>query len=188
MLCMTLRRATRGGINLRPVAGNNHIVRNNVVYHIFGHPKTKGSGVGIVTGKNVEVYNNIVYNNERQGIRVMEGAKVYHNTIYGHGSVNLTVDGKNADIKNNIGTTLKGNIAASKSLFVDADGHDFRLRDGSAAIDTAGRTDVDTDIAGVARPQGNGADYGALEANGGSRNAVAQLTPPKRFRLITVRQ
>jgi len=65
------------------------------------------------------------------------------------------------DIKGGFSGT--GNIDANP-LFVDGTAGDFHLQDGSPCIDsgtTAGAPD--TDIEGIARPQGAGVDMGAYE-------------------------
>jgi hypothetical protein len=97
-----------GGINLRPVIGDNHIVRGNIVYNIRGHQDTGAkAGTGIVTGKGISVYNNIVYNNQHYGIRVLSGSKVYDNTIYDNGSGAVDVVDKDVDMRNNSGPKVQ---------------------------------------------------------------------------------
>ncbi|MEX0886651.1 MAG: right-handed parallel beta-helix repeat-containing protein [Phycisphaeraceae bacterium] len=48
-------------------------------------------------------------------------------------------------------------------LFVDFEGADYRLREGSPAIDAGASVDVAEDIEGAPRPQGDGFDVGAYE-------------------------
>ena len=65
-----------------------------------------------------------------------------------------------------LGSTLDGNIAASAELFVDAEGGDFHLVAGSAAIDAGVEVaEVADDRDGLARPQGGAWDLGAFEAD-----------------------
>jgi hypothetical protein len=59
-----------------------------------------------------------------------------------------------------IGTNLFG----TNPLFINAAGADFRLQEGSPALNTGlALTLVTTDILGVARPQRTGYDMGAYE-------------------------
>jgi hypothetical protein len=57
-----------------------------------------------------------------------------------------------------------GNLVASSAFFVGAAANDYRLSDGSPAIDAAhGGPEVSTDRVGTTRPQGTASDVGAYE-------------------------
>jgi len=179
------------------------ITRNNVLYNV-GRADLPGNewmtlmnkGAAIVSaspGSNQQIYNNIIYNSAEVGIEVNSGSdtsKVYNNTIYNMVDNSFAIalfsrTGTGHEVKNNIayqtggifiatGRGTQSNNQTTNPSFVDAAKGDFRLKDGSAAIDAGANVlQVTTDFLGVRRPQGARYDIGAFEkAEGGD------VTPP----------
>jgi len=163
----------RAAINVQESARGTeygYIVRGNLITNISGaRYDTDGTGIRIFGG-GVEVYNNVIYNNQAYGIR-SEGTiggtrRIYHNTVYNGGDRgDIVDDGGNADLQNNIGSEQPGNIPARPALFVDPEAGDFRLASTAAAAINQGTIleSVPLDILGSPRPQGAGYDLGAYE-------------------------
>ncbi len=155
----------------------NLVIRNNSIWNVTSTSQFQdGNAINVNTP--ALIYNNVMWNLEHRGILVEAKfenrdatlVRIYNNTIFNAGLVPIEVRiGDNpgdAQIINNIGSTLDGNIAASAELFVDAVGGDFRLAAGSAAIDAGVEmADVSGDRDGVVRPRGGGWDLGAYEAD-----------------------
>ncbi len=69
-------------------------------------------------------------------------------------------------------------LSSPRDLFVDPDGGDYHLRQGSPAIDAADLAmSPRTDIEGVPRPLGAGPDAGAYEARAGAKNGHGRVGP-----------
>ena len=166
--------------------------------HDNGAAGNRGPGIGLYSGTGNIAYNNLIWNNQEQGIIVDYGAyntKIYNNTIYSNSSDGIRIGrGTETEIKNNIvynntrgtisnsGTnTITSNNLTTNPGFVDALNEDFHLQTGSSAID-AGTTlgDVIDDFDGKARPQGSDYDIGAYEY-GGDEN---RLDPPRRLVIL----
>lgn len=159
------------------IAGNPNtgtVIRNNQIRNVGT------TGIALFSLTSPEVINNVVYSNNL-GIQLFSGtsnAKVYNNTVYGNTTDGIRMD---TDVT---GTLLTNNISASNSgvqivgpatqltnlttapPFAGASAGDFHLTSASTtAIDmgTPLTTDVPTDYEGVPRPQRTGYDIGASE-------------------------
>lgn len=155
----------------------NIVIRNNSIWNITSTSQFQdGNAINVNTP--ALIYNNVMWNLEHRGILVESKfenrdatlVRIFNNTIFNAGLVPIEVrEGENnADVElvNNIGSSVDGNIAASADLFVDAEGGDFRLREGSPAIDAGVEiAEVPDDRDGTPRPQGAGWDLGAYEAD-----------------------
>jgi hypothetical protein len=148
---------------------SGHVVRGNITYNIQTRTEwSDGNGLCIMRG--ATVYNNLSFNNQHYGLRVDDkllhrgAVMLYHNTLFGNGSGELGLfDGVTPDARNNLGTDLPGNMAASEEMFVNAAGGDFHLVPGAAAIDAGSDAGITYDLEGTPRPQGGGFDMGAYE-------------------------
>jgi hypothetical protein len=168
------------GLHIYPKASNT-IVRNVRSF------ENRATGLGLVWGSNNEAYNNIVYSNG-SGIHLSGlSPRCYNNTVYKNRGEGLSIANAqngangttNVDVRNNIvyqngsgitdhaksGTTLSHNLEADPR-FADASAGDFRLQDGSPAIDAGAdlrAQGVTTDFHGTMRPQGKAFEIGAHE-------------------------
>ena len=160
---------------------NDNVVRNNLIHD---NARTGGGGAGMIVsrGSGNLIYNNVIWHNPGGGIFIQYGATdtgVFNNTIYEddvHGIYN-GAESAGAVIQNNIvygagaallndgsGATVSDNLVGRDPRFVDPSSADFRLQDGSPAIDTGiARPEVETDRDGTPRPRGAGYDMGAYE-------------------------
>lgn len=152
----------------------NTIMRNN------------GSSGGLMIGGVVQglFKNNLVYGNGTSGLQIGGGGsashKVYNNTIWANAGTGITIleTADDSIIKNNItdginnigalGIILSNNLTSSTAdhKFVDPVNGDFRLQEGSDAVDTGTNLTsegVTVDLLGVSRPQGTAFDIGAYE-------------------------
>ncbi len=155
----------------------NIVIRNNSIWNVTSTSQFQdGNAINVNTP--ALIYNNVMWNLEHRGIlveskfenREATRVQIYNNTIFNAGLVPIEIrkgdNNADAELVNNIGSTVAGNIASSADLFVDAEAGDFRLREGSAAIDAGVELDeVPDDRDGVARPQGGAWDMGAYEAD-----------------------
>ena len=160
-------------------SGNNSIAYNNIAY---------GNINGFCTYSkttNVNLYNNISYENDIYGIYVglssNTGSRISNNTAYNNGTYGIFVgDGAtNATVRNNIshanninlgltGASSSNNLTTNPS-FVNPTNKDFHLQSGSSAID-GGITisGINSDHDGIGRPKGSAFDIGAYEFQSGS--------------------
>ncbi len=155
----------------------NIVIRNNSIWNVTSTSQYQdGNAINVNTP--ALIYNNVMWNLEHRGIlveakfenREATRVQIYNNTIFDAGLVPIEIrvgeNNADAELVNNIGSTVDGNMAASADLFVDAEAGDFRLREGSAAIDAGVELDeVPDDRDGVVRPQGGAWDMGAYEAD-----------------------
>lgn len=156
-----------------PTFDPKHIVRNNIVHDIVG-PTTQGVGIW-AEGGGATIYNNVVYDCEDYGIRVLNASDrgtdlgqiawptyMYHNTVYECGRSKFSIPGSNYEAKNNLGLVAANNLDSLPEYFVDAAGRDFRLfvKDSALQIDPGAGIGVDVDILGTKRIIG---DMGAYE-------------------------
>jgi hypothetical protein len=179
-----------GGVNFDV---NNHVIRNNRV-HTNGRAGDGYGGINLGEGTGHQIYNNLVYNNNGVGIILgwgegANGVAIYNNTVYKNTKTGIEIRGgqKATNVRNNVSyanatdyadsgsSTAQGtNLFSTNPQFVNADAGDFRLQTTSPALN-AGTTlsVVQTDVAGIGRPQGAAYDIGAYEAL-----AVAPTPPP----------
>jgi len=176
---------TAGGVD-------DNIIRENIVHN------NTCRGIDIGSGDRNAAYNNVVYDNGQEGIRVAfkspENSLVYNNTIFSNANNCIRVGSGSTStlIKNNIcwdnssdqisdaGTsTVSSNNLFSDPLFVDEAGKDFNLTSGSQAVD-AGVTlsEFTSDILGtvVRSDEGTAWDIGAYELDQTPPTPVASCT------------
>ncbi len=146
-------------------------IHSNVISDVTTtSPYTDGNAININSA--ATIYNNVMFNLEHRGV-IVQGTfdnapgeiNIFNNTIYNAqlAPVELWSDTNRIAVVNNIGVDAPGNIPASSELFEDAAGGDFRLVDGSAAIDQASGLVAERDILGHLRNSGAGPDVGAHE-------------------------
>jgi parallel beta-helix repeat protein len=199
------------GIALNGYAENtndNAIIRNNRIHDNTVNPipggvgGVTGGGMSLMRGGNIQVYNNLVYNNGVGGVAgsasngilvysYTSGAKIYNNTVFGNTGIGISSQYYNSGplVKNNIvfqnlagniyddgGSQISSNNLTSDPLFVNAAAGDFRLTSSSAAIDAGTDVGIYTDIDGSARPAGGAIDIGAYEAGGSAPAATPAPT------------
>ena len=130
-------------------------VYNNVVHDI---PNNGANTSGIeVHSSNVALQNNTVTRVGGKGINIESGSSNYVQN-------NVSFDNGNNYFDNGNGTVNSSNMIGIDPLFVDPSRGDFRLREGSQAIDRGMQLlTVPTDIFGVQRPQGGAYDIGSHE-------------------------
>lgn len=139
--------------------------------------RLRGNGQSL-NGADITVSNSIFYANEK-ALRLEDnllGFTLAHNSFGAGNSIFVEMAGGGVgagfNAANNVflANTLPQGIPAfnNKALggkdFVNVSLHDYRLSQGSTAVDTATMLDsFATDYSGTERPQGAGADYGAFE-------------------------
>lgn len=171
------------------------IIRKNRIYQ--NQQAVNGSGgIVIAHGKDILIYNNLIYNNPN-GIDVAnyglpDNIQIYNNTITSNTNYGILIFSGVTDtiIQNNIvynsisniddsgtGTVISFNLTTDPS-FVNAGAADFHLQSSSNAIN-AGTTiaTVTVDFDSIARPQGAAYDIGAYEfTNAPPSTATATIT------------
>ncbi len=181
------------GVHAYGSTSARNVIRNNMIYN-NAKAGARGPGIGLYTGSGQRAYNNLIWGNQ-EGIAIGEGAtnsKVHNNSIYKNARYGILIDplSNSAEVLNNIvfanaagilnqgtGSILQNNLADTDPKFVDPASADFRLQNGSPAIDAGTASDiVATDFHGTKRPQGTAVDIGALEI-AGDRDTVAPAAP-----------
>lgn len=164
------------------------VIRNNRIWNVTSTSQFQdGNAINVNTP--ALIYNNVMWNLQHRGILVDANfqnpdarlVRIYNNTIFGAGLTPLEIrEGEFAgigEVINNIGPDTEGNIAATREMFVDAAAGDFRLVDGSSAIDAGVAVEVvSTDIEGRSRPLGATWDLGAHEADAPAPAATTTTT------------
>lgn len=154
------------------------LVANNVVY------ENGGGGINCYSNSNVDIIGNTAYNNSRSPdltyAQIMTGessnCRIFNNIIYTRNGEAPTSNGGGSNNSfdynlyfNGITSTPGAHDVYADPLFVNISGtdlsaYDFRLREGSPAID-AGTEELAPafDVNGGIRPLGQGFDIGAYE-------------------------
>jgi hypothetical protein len=164
-------------------SANNNIVSNNVIYD-NADIGDRGAGIVLSCGSGNLAYNNLIWGNDI-GIQVDYGVsdtKVYNNVVYMNDRYGVRVGSEStrAIVRNNIvyqngsavtdmgsGTVEDHNLTEIDPKFVDIVAYDFHLQPTSPAIDAGVALDlVPDDFDGIPRPQGAGYDVGAFEFTG----------------------
>jgi parallel beta-helix repeat protein len=172
------------------VLAHGNVIRNNAITrNRFGGLLRRGS-------QNL-FYNNLVFQNGAMGLMIDDAAdraEVFNNTMYRNGGYGIYIGSGStgAKVVNNIvyanapdirnvgrSTTLGHNITVDPKFF-DAERLDFRLRNGSPAIDGGVRLALVTrDALGSSRPQGLTHDVGAFEMTPASPPAPKPAPAPQ---------
>ncbi len=167
--------------NESALLADKNIVRNNEICN-NAEAGFRGPGVGIYSGKNNLVYNNLIWENAK-GIEVGNDASdsgIYNNTIYKNRDYGIDLESDSYDTRviNNIfylnggdninnngnGSILKNNFKDTDPLLQDPDNGDFYPKSNSKTIDAGvNLTEFSTDADGRIRPNGNLWDIGAYE-------------------------
>lgn len=142
----------------------NGRVTNNVIYNVedFGlHPydQTEASGWQFI--------NNTIANTGR-GILQAPNGVTRNNIVYNTRGARYDIRGSGNVVSNNIaggtGTGTGTGVTSADPMFVNAGANDYRLKQGSPAIDKGTSTGAPAaDYLGIRRPQGAGIDIGAFE-------------------------
>jgi len=164
---------------------NNNVISGNVCYD--NGLSGDGPGISVASGTGIQVYNNICYGNNSDGIQVDYwspiNVTVVNNTCVGNVGNGIDIgngdgDGKavNTFVENNIcynnsggdfsnagtSTTQLTNLVGVNPLFVNLAGDNFHLTASSPAINAGTAANApSTGVDGVPRPQGAGVDIGA---------------------------
>ncbi len=173
---------------------NHNVFVGNEVYRNSTKAATS-AGILLSSGDGNMAYNNVVYNS-KVGIRVHNNnpndSKVYNNTIYNTDiGIEVTALSTDAIVKNNIvyqnainilengvNTQMASNLLTNPRFRDKANG-DFRLQEGSAAIDQGVElVEVTHDFTdATVRPQNQHYDIGAYEFIGSAVDTTAPLSP-----------
>jgi len=154
----------------------NHVIKNNIIH-------MAKTGIGVHTG--ATVFNNVIYGQTGgfRGISIDNAdsddyvRRIYHNTIDLPDLRAIVSSGAAAvDIRNNIGPSSAGNIAAQTVFFVKSAAGDYHLASGSAPIDAGVNLTemVPQDIEGGSRSYSPPPDLGAYEFGGRRRSSLLQ--------------
>lgn len=124
---------------------------HNVIHNVRAYGNRQGPGIGVYWGTGNQVYNNVAWKNDG-GIRINGvNTLVAHNTVYKNSRYGIYVDNKGSTIQNNIAyqnqdddlrndeqkgvNAISHNLVGEDPMFVDPSAGEFRLREGSPAID-----------------------------------------------------
>ena len=181
------------GVQFYP-QGDNNSIRGCRVHD------NNGTGIGMYWGSGGEIVNNVIWNNNQQGIAVSTtDVLVYHNTVYNnnldgirvfetsgvHLVNNISFQNAESNILNQgVGTTLSNNITSNPN-FNNPETADFSLNVNSPAIDAGVSVSpvASVDVNGVMRPVGSGFDVGAYEFGGTAPNDDPP-DPPTNLQII----
>ena len=181
-------------------AVNNWIIRNNVIYRngdayypwyrpYYGVNKRPLPAVTLSSGRQIQFYNNLVYNNPNGGVTIGSSSRdvlLANNTIYKNGEYGVFDRSSNARIINNISwgnsgaqilntganTTLQNNLTTDPK-FVNPAAGNFGIQAGSPALDKGITVaQVPDDFTGKKRPEGAAYDIGAFEGAGSKANVL----------------
>jgi hypothetical protein len=161
-----------------------HVLKNSLIIGNRGHKSSENAA--IMVGPGWSVFNNIIANNENMHcVRGVKGSIFYANTCYGNelgfysGAAGQGGKGTpmgEREVLCNIGDDKWNNIRAEKSLFMGADGLDFRLSRGTARMKDGCKMSGELrDILGYQRPESKW-DFGAFQYRGGG-NDPGPVTP-----------
>jgi hypothetical protein len=128
---------------------NNITVKNATIYdNGYMHSGWGGTGIGGFFGSGHVYYNNVIYNNRKQGIWVdAPNIQVYNNTVVGNPESGFFNSSNSVTARNNIlwnngdnasGTNLgtwSHNLIGVNPLFLSESQHDYRLQSDSPARD-----------------------------------------------------
>ncbi|MBN1873183.1 MAG: CotH kinase family protein [Anaerolineae bacterium] len=149
---------------------------NNLVYECWGNPDDPdrtGFGIALKDGTTSRLINNTLVNN-RHGLGLYEmhagmggATAIVTNTIIWRNNTDVAVrDGSSLQMSTSIvGGGWPGTDNLDRDpLFRDPSMHNYRLREGSPAIDSGSPVGAPLlDVQGVPRPKGEGVDRGAYE-------------------------
>ncbi len=158
------------GISLYRIDGGAASTGNQVVHNTIRMASDARGGINIQDGSTGNVVRNNVVANLAAGRGAFEvcggcisGMVSEHNAIVGR----MEIDGTSYDLAGwriRTGKDATSFVATEAQLFADATAGDLSHRAGSPAIDVADPALApETDVEGVARPQGAGVDLGAYE-------------------------
>lgn len=158
-------RVTASGQSTPGIAiGNGSVgakVYNNIVYGV-PNQGAYSRGIYLYRWTDTELYNNVVVNNDGEGIVV--GSNATNTTLTNNISYN-NLDGNYVNRGTN--ATVSNNLFGTNPIFVNTLINEFQLQSSSPAINTGTTVSmVTTDIDGVSRPQGSAYDIGAYEYSG----------------------
>src|SRR4029077_3468109 len=157
-----------GAIEINNPSGNygsnpNHVIRRNIIRDIgFTSGITK---YGIRAGTGAKVYNNVLYNINRNYTAVQCNDAndypriIYHNTVDAASNRAVVNSGTTMDSKNNIGPATPNNLPILPSMFLNYTSHDYHLVAPLLGLDL--RSIVPTDFDG--NPRDATPDHGAFE-------------------------
>jgi len=173
------------------IAASETLIRNNIFYN-NGTSNAGAGGIHIVeeTGVNgnptVYSLNNVVVNNtvvepRIAGIRINEqntGNIVFNNIAVSSNPIALEGSGNRVHSGSNV------TAASTAGLFADPASGDFRLVDGSPALDVGlatyeGHDAPSADISGRLRPDGAAYDAGVYERETETPSTASEITSPK---------
>ena len=173
------------GIEVRGEGGFYPInvdIINNIIYDIYGQYALKFDYV-----ENVKVQNNTLFGIEGNPFRIEEEGVLsgyIQNNIISDGNSNSVSGTNNALVSHNgwFGNSTAGPLQSSTDVtgvsasFVDSANKDFRLKNGSLAIDKGiSLAHITDDFSKAQRPSGNGYDLGAFEYQSPSDDAKPEV-------------